>query len=195
MLKNISLLLTVLAISGLPVMAQSAGSDCVVRYTSGHHRVSGWETDLVKQNPNLGHFIWASKDGIDQGYVRVPRSSSPRISASKDAVDRGYVPRHAPMPTRPSGPIYKSPIHLPLDAFIPPEARKPPVLIRQSNPPFISMRTPPKLPPSTTSHHVNEAPARYSGVDTNAVLTRGVCSVPESVATQAVSGTLLNRRQ
>lgn len=37
-----------------------------VRYTTGSYRISGWENELVKGDPNLGHWNWSAMVGYTQ---------------------------------------------------------------------------------------------------------------------------------
>lgn len=97
-INRLATALFVLLLGTIP--SASAADDSArpfIRETTGSYKIQGWERELVRGNPNLGHWNWSAMVGYTQ---------------SKPSMRTGKQAGVAPMPKREWA--YRKPIHVPL---------------------------------------------------------------------------------
>lgn len=98
------LLIALALIIGTSTVAQAQNRKVhTVRESAGRIEVTGWEHDLIRRDPNLGHWHWTPM------YANLDRTRS-----WTDADKAGVAKRVASAPTIIPKPHYVKPIHIPL---------------------------------------------------------------------------------
>lgn len=87
----------VLCLTASAVSAADGPARPFIRETTGSYKIQGWERELVRGNPNLGHWTWSAMVGYTQ---------------SKPSMKTGKQAGSAPMPRREWS--YRKPVHVPL---------------------------------------------------------------------------------
>lgn len=89
------LLLTLIAAAAAQTLSTPAMAyERAVRITTGAHTVSGWETNLVKGNPNLSHWNWSPITSYSQGCARIA------TPGAEHSPERPLEPYHYVKPVR-----------------------------------------------------------------------------------------------
>lgn len=68
-----------------------------LRVTTGSHKQTGWEQDLIQGNPNLKHWTWIGVGAADQAYLRVAPGDTGKTPVQRPKTSYAR-PNHVPLP-------------------------------------------------------------------------------------------------